>query len=1106
MPWIDEDAAMVSPVEGTVGGGFSDRRSHGGHHAIDWRAPAGSEVRAPGNMRFVTGGQGGTNLRPNDWWSYWQDIDTGVQYRFAHHGPLSGVQPGQLVQKGQVWNEVGHAISGPHLHMSVWYQNQPIDYGKMLGLSRGKQVTSAMAINPGESAAKIAAKVPSSGGQWEEVEDQPEEKKWEEVNEEETMPWLLRKAGEVADLPGIKQVLQALDLPMKPVRAAKEAAVKQMMKVPALASEQEVPLEAMYPEMMAGQGAKGQTGITMKAPPLAKTIGETGELLSVWPVYGAVGKALGLMRTIPGINKIKGIGKAPLPKGAPASVEALETEAKQAAQQAKLEKVAGLKEEAYPVESPVAAKPWELKAKMEDVKRVEPPPSTPIEAATVDSLSHAEASEALPPTPERLTFQQAAKAATGGQPRRPRGIELPEAPIETGRRLDPIPKEIGSDINVIDREIRSNNIVAANKFSTTNNPINDHFTGRLNYFNRVTRFGGWLQDTVKHYKMGQDIKESVREGQRLLAPIFERFVNLREPEVKINNQMAELRARYGKINPESEAAKQIQDAVEALVNQKKAYKKSIQPQIKQIYSQRQLVIDNLKKRYANVRIKAALGGDEKAAALLTDSEKQIVEQSRKYYNMKKAELDAQGIRTRGDDYVNFLLHEPLSMVGKTGHLDLGAMDFVRDLWYGKQKLSPEILSFVSRTPGAKDWWPFWYQSMKSYIPAVERKLSFNPFLTKWNPEAAKWKTSHPGAFQWYQDFVKKNFLASENEFAAGVMNKIINFEYLRTLFGNIGPAVLHAFKQIQLFAWHGIGPMTRASGRFAKGMAQKVTGRQGVERQVLDLYSPWNDLTRSIEQVPGVGRAMKGNFWRSLRTGGTAVIEYMENGMNALATIERGAKAGMAPPEIHQRTLDMIMRLNFRGFNMPKVMTSPTGRMFTMFMGQPTKLLENKLDLLVQGLRGARDKFHNERELWKFLRLVGYLGLTYAAGRSQGVDLMKHVFHIPGESIAPKTGETTISLFPPPMELAYQVAQEGPRTAAYKHFLNIPGLDRISRLASGEMKPRFKEPWTQFAGIPKAGWEEEYRERISKGAKRREKYERKRRTAAQKWWDEIMGR
>lgn len=158
-------------------------------------------------------------------------------------------------------------------------------------------------------APKIAAAAP--GGLFDEFLKEPEKDKSKDsmfgeflqkeaepeksVAEQLGVPAPLRKAGRAmayaAELPGIKQGLKILSIPPALASAAVQPLVKQMKKVPALGTEQEVPLEAMYPEMMAAQGSKGQSGIMIKTPPLAETIGMAGEQAVLAGGLGLIGKA-----------------------------------------------------------------------------------------------------------------------------------------------------------------------------------------------------------------------------------------------------------------------------------------------------------------------------------------------------------------------------------------------------------------------------------------------------------------------------------------------------------------------------------------------------------------------------------------------------------------------------------------------------------------------------------------------------------------------------------------------------------------------------------------------------------------------------------------------
>ena len=114
---------LIAPVEGEFLSGYEDTRSGGSraHHAGDIAAPPGSPVFAPADMELIARGQGGKNLRDNDHWAWFKDVNTGKEYRFAHNtGEVMHLEPGTIVKAGQVWDTVGQAIDHPHLHFQMF--------------------------------------------------------------------------------------------------------------------------------------------------------------------------------------------------------------------------------------------------------------------------------------------------------------------------------------------------------------------------------------------------------------------------------------------------------------------------------------------------------------------------------------------------------------------------------------------------------------------------------------------------------------------------------------------------------------------------------------------------------------------------------------------------------------------------------------------------------------------------------------------------------------------------------------------------------------------------------------------------------------------------
>lgn len=655
---------------------------------------------------------------------------------------------------------------------------------------------------------------------------------------------------------------------------------------------------------------------------------------------------------------------------------------------------------------------------------------------------------------------------------KPVGTEVPRSfRFLGGKAIDPkVGKGLEKDITRIEKDWMSYNIVSANRFGIENNPINDFMTGNLTYLNNRVRFEGWLNNLVREHGLADDVAASEKALAEQLGPVFDEFLAVKLPQAEIRAGINNLKNQLKKFNPKTQAAKNLKAEIAEL---EEAEKSMAGEPLEDIYKKRSKVLSGLKKEYANIRIKLAAGGDQESLDLLSPTEREIMRKTRDYYDKKKSELQEQGLRTIKEDYVNFVFNHALS------ENDPGAAAFVDNLWWFKRrKPTPVLLDFISRTPGSKDWFPLWFQSLNAYMPSVERKLAFNPFLTKWTPEVSKWNAKgYTNAANWLTEFIKKNFSAESKNDLDKVVNSLINIEYARTLVANLSPPVLHLFKLFQTLAWHGPAHTAKGLGRFDKGLAQKALSLEGPERQLLDYYLHLPSLVRAIEQQPGMEKALQPSFWRRLGTGLTTLIEYFDNGVNLIANMEKAISRGATPGLIHQSSLDTLMRLNFRGFTLPRVATGTVGRTISMYMGQPMKLLENKADLLWKSLTGKRDEF-GDLYITKAICLATILGALYAAGDYAGLDLHRHILHLPGVGPAKETGEESVTgFFTPPMQLGYEMATKGP-AGVVNHFLDVPAIARALNILEDEIPERFDDnPWLYAMNVPKVGWKEEMKER-----------------------------
>ena len=195
---------FLPPVEGKMGGGFTAHRAHGQHNGGDIHASPGTPIIAPQNMAFKYGKQGGSNLRNNDYWAHFDELDssgqpTGRELRFAHMSGVPNLKPGDVVKRGEQWSTVGNVIDNPHVHMSVYDNNKghSVDWPSALGLTQG-QTAIATGSNPSleKKVNSIAATIPTLSREGESIP-------FDQGGKSYMDPTMLAKGGFGASIPGL---------------------------------------------------------------------------------------------------------------------------------------------------------------------------------------------------------------------------------------------------------------------------------------------------------------------------------------------------------------------------------------------------------------------------------------------------------------------------------------------------------------------------------------------------------------------------------------------------------------------------------------------------------------------------------------------------------------------------------------------------------------------------------------------------------------------------------------------------------------------------------------------------------------------------------------
>jgi hypothetical protein len=144
-------------------------------------------------------------------------------------------------------------------------------------------------------------------------------------------------------------------------------------------------------------------------------------------------------------------------------------------------------------------------------------------------------------------------------------------------------------------------------------------------------------------------------------------------------------------------------------------------------------------------------------------------------------------------------------------------------------------------------------------------------------------------------------------------------------------------------------------------------------------------------------------------------------------------------------------------------------------------------------LQGKADAF-GDPYLHKFVRMAAVLGGAWYAGDKMGVDLSKHLFHLPyglyniaeaGIQTARAGGSAgdvgmamlrePIQTAPPPVQMAQDLAKGGVGGAISGQV--VPAVsDKIARLIQQDPSLRYQSAEHEFVGLPKLGAAEEQRD------------------------------
>lgn len=630
----------------------------------------------------------------------------------------------------------------------------------------------------------------------------------------------------------------------------------------------------------------------------------------------------------------------------------------------------------------------------------------------------------------------------------------------------------------------NSDVVSRNVWTDSNNLIGDYQQKRIDIMDNIT--GNLKVHKNLTIKSGLDTNSAISEEQwhAAITPILERY------EKAVSNQ----RELYAQIQSKIDVLKHLDSTTpEAmkLDTEIKVLSSQIHedPAVKTALAERDSLVVEFAKKHSNIR--TFLGIERPESVLLSADEKLFADETRRMLEMYKQRMQLQGMRVFDDPEKSYMHYLYKGSINPT--------------WFpGKTQGASAFLDFISRVPGSEAWYPLADQSIRHYIPMVERILGFNELTTKWIPAIKGWSVGEfPGTAKYAQQFLDRNLAPEALDAFDKFVGMVCGSEYIRVIDGNLRPGIMHLFKVVRNVAYQGTStlPGIRDLG---KAYAQKLGFSEiGPERRLLDHYLVDKPLLSVLFQNAGLNEMLQPSWWQKVKGVGAfplTLAEYVGNGLNVFSSINRGLKADMPAYFINREALESMLRLDFRAFGMPELLTERKLKFATMFMGQPYKSMEawadlggkslhelaypvsrgmEKLGIIEKALLEPEKNMFGESYLPKFVRMAALTGILGAAGKYYGIDLSRQLFHALGMGYAKETAEETLALETPVGELIHQLKEKGIEGGLREHYSwaspityfeeNIPPKYGESRLLS-------------ILGIPKLGWEEE-----AQGIKQRQK-------------------
>lgn len=545
-------------------------------------------------------------------------------------------------------------------------------------------------------------------------------------------------------------------------------------------------------------------------------------------------------------------------------------------------------------------------------------------------------------------------------------------------------------------------------------------------------------DVVKDTLKSNAILDHGGRTDRRMDPIREEIRKVNEkltPLVKERESLVELRDSQGETGY-TEISKRLeefdkanQSNMEKLIEQKDAAYAKATAEIKAIASDS-----------PDARVALWMEPEAKRPTWLKDmmkpNEIKAAEKLTELMGMFRESGKKLGLRMRNEEYITHLF-KPSEMFLYEGTPE------------GSQ-LARDILDFHHRQEGSINLMPSVHAAMSYYIPRITHKLAMQPFLNKWYkgahndyldpnseyyaPKFGKWLENELSAMQHPRpldiaekatDIVKQAEITKLLAFnqktgvkhVVGKITNLIGLHHTYMLPGTVNymasvarkaenlPLVGKGFKAITGKALDK-AHMSSEDAKLVQALMSNLLSSRQIRNALMEDPLVSNYQQPILNAVFGEGKAgsirgvaqpvINKLTWLKNKAGQpVSAAEALENGINVMASIQRGEAAGLTPEENVRGAIVNLMAYSQRGgHDASKFIKSSLGRAGTALTQTPSKMMELYADIARRGFNGEPDIYGSDGTA-NMVRAIMTLGVVSYLGEKGGHKLYKMLMHPP---------------------------------------------------------------------------------------------------------------